>query len=178
MSKTTPANRKPRAAKPAQAKKAPPAAKTVTEAAPASAAADPAEPSDAKPDEAPQAAGEDAGRPAADGAPSAAGDGSEPKGDLCEGPNLPVAFVVTGPKKGFRRGGIAFGAEPVALTPADFGHAEGDEMEPATAERLLAVLSERKLKCVVRLEDGSEEPVVPELIEHLRAAIERSAEEA
>lgn len=80
-----------------------------------------------------------------------------------------IAFVVKGPKGGFRRGGLAFGAEPRALTPADFG----DSVEGA--RRLLAILEEPRLTCTVRLEDGREGPMLPELLEHLRASIEEAA---
>lgn len=83
---------------------------------------------------------------------------------------LPAALIVRGPKKGFRRGGIAFGGDPIELLADDW------DKTPAGAERLLAILSEPALKCVLRLEDGTEEPIMPELLEQLRAAAAEAAD--
>src|SRR5690606_32345093 len=66
-------------------------------------------------------------------------EGKEP-GATARPPVAGPVLVVTGPRHGFRRGGFAFGAEPVELTSADFlpDGREGDEAE--AAERFLAIL--------------------------------------
>lgn len=84
-----------------------------------------------------------------------------------EVPEYFEAFVVRGPQKGFRRGGFAFGPEATVLQRADFQGAD----EIAASQRLLAILAEPLLECSVRLRDGIEEPILPEVVEHLRAAI-------
>lgn len=126
-----------------------------TEAAPAAASEEPREQAEAAPADR-KGAAEEGEEPGATARPPVAG---------------PV-FVVTGPRRGFRRAGFAFGPEPRELAPADFGIGEGEGATPEQLERLLAILSEPALKVVARRPDGAEDPVEPELVERLRALAE------
>lgn len=74
-------------------------------------------------------------------------------------------LVVTGPRQGFRRGGMAFGATPVAIDLAEFAWNDGAD------RKLLAILTEQRLTCVVRMPDGSEHAVSPAAVEQLLAAL-------
>ncbi|WP_126977465.1 HI1506-related protein [Frigidibacter oleivorans] len=80
----------------------------------------------------------DAGTPenprlAADAGASASGDGGQPPGD----DSAPLPCVkVTGPKKGRRRAGRAFGREPVLIPMDDLTE---DELEALSADPALTV---------------------------------------
>ncbi len=79
-------------------------------------------------------------------------------------------LVVTGPKKGFRRGGFRFGKEPTVFTDASFvKDIEG-------MRRILAILSEDKLTCLIRYPDGVEQPVDRQAAADLRAMVGANAD--
>lgn len=83
--------------------------------------------------------------------------------------DVPV-LVVTGPKKGFRRGGYRFGQEPTVFTDASFVK-DIDGMR-----RILAILSEEKLTCAIRYPDGVEQKVDRQAAADLSATIGVSAD--
>ena len=98
-------------------------------------------------------------------------DGSADLADAQTDQDVPTGpfLIVTGPKKGRRRGGRAFGKEPVKLSPADFADsADG----PA---QMLAILTDPALKCVF---EGVDAPPLSEMIEDLRARIDEANAEA
>ena len=78
--------------------------------------------------------------------------------------DVPV-LVVTGPKKGFRRGGYRFDAQPRPLRLQDF------ENNAAGMRHFLAILNEARLRVVILHPDGIEEPVPPEVIETLEGVL-------
>lgn len=86
-----------------------------------------------------------------------------------------ATIVVTGPKKGRWRSGLYFGPEPTLLEDQRFLPAEGEPPHLA-GERLYAILTDPRLTCVVRLEDGQEVPFPPEATEQMRQAIDAAAE--
>lgn len=83
--------------------------------------------------------------------------------------DVPV-LVVTGPKKGFRRGGFRFGKEPTIFTDASFVK-DIDGMR-----RILAILSEDKLTCAIRYPDGVEQPVDRQAAADLHAMVGANAD--
>lgn len=83
--------------------------------------------------------------------------------------DVPV-LVVTGPKKGFRRGGYRFGKEPTIFTDASFVK-DIDGMR-----RILAILGEDKLTCAIRYPDGVEQPVDRQAAADLYALVGSNAD--
>lgn len=122
-----------------------------------SSAADPAGPAGASP----ASAGD---------APAEPSDTQDPARQPEAGENGPV-FVVTGPKNGRYRSGRKFGPEATVLREDEFKPADGGYQRPG-GMRLLAILTDPKLRCKVRYPDGTEEPIEAEEIEALRRHLE------